>query len=193
MRGAQGAELPYNPSPQLPAASATTGAGRGSHLSGPAPPSGRGLLHLCGLQGPERRQSQSLLGNQPWVPLPGMRVCQCWWRLSAKAWGWEDGSGERNAVGCVDTAEGMGVRGRVARNAPRGSVVCLESEAPWLISAVGAGPSPLPSFSSSCLCGHWEGHHQSEHATVCCSCLSVPLPPATCRYFNCGRSNPALA
>ena len=52
--------------------------------------------------------------------------------------------------------EGTGVRGSMARNAPRGSVVCLGNEVRLLSGVQGAGLPPPP-HASSCFCGHWEG------------------------------------
>ena len=112
-----------------------------------------GVSSACGVQAPECCPSQSLLGKEPWESLPGTRACQCLWGLSAKAWGWENGSRERSAVGCPDTSEGMRVRGCMAGNATRGS---LESEASLLRGARWAG-LPLLSDASSCLCRQWEG------------------------------------
>ena len=149
----KGQNCHYNPFPHLPASSASMGIGKGSHLSGHAHPSGQGLLCPCGLQGPECCPSQSLLGNQPWAPLPGMRVCRCWLGLSAKVWGWENRSGQRSVVSCTYIAVGTGVRGCAAGNAPRGSMHCLESGAPLLRGVRGTGP-PLSPHASSCLCRH---------------------------------------
>ena len=149
------------------------GTGRGFHLNRPAHPLGQGLLHPCGLRGTECCPSQSLLGNQPWVPLPGSRVHQCWLWLSAKVWSWKNRSGERRAVGCMDRAEGMGVRGCMAGNAPRGSVICLENKAPSLRGTRGVGDRhPHPPAPASM--GTGRGSHQSEHAIVCCNCLPDP-------------------
>ena len=58
-------------------------------------------------------------------------------------------------MGCADTVEGMGVRGSMARNAPRGSGVCLGSEVLLLRDAWGVGPTALP-YTSSCCCRYWE-------------------------------------
>ena len=74
LSGMQGAEPPLQPLSHPSASSTSTGTGRGSHWSGPTYPSGQGLLSPRGLQRSERYPSQSLLGNQPWVALPGMRV-----------------------------------------------------------------------------------------------------------------------
>ena len=68
--------------------------------------------------------------------------------------GLEKQTQERNTVGCVDTIEGTGVRGHMAGNAPRGSWVCLESEAPLLRGTWGAGTTRLP-YASSCCCSYW--------------------------------------
>ena len=170
----------YNPFPHPPASSASAGTGRGSHLSSPSHCSGWGLLPPRALQGPECHLSQSLLRNQPWEPLPVMRDHQCCQGLSAKAWGWVNRSRESNTVGCADTAEGMGVRGCVAGNAPRGSMVCLESEVPLLRGAWGAEP-PLPPHASYCLLAHWEGLHpeQAHH-----SLLQLPAAPCCCRQLT---------
>ena len=144
----------------------------------------RGLLHLRGLQGPEHHPSPSLFGNQLRAPLPGTRVCRFWQRLSAKAWGWENGSKKRSAVGFVDTAEGMGVRGCAAGNGPRGSVVCLESEASLLSDMQRAVPPLQPlSLRAGFLSfhGHWEGLHSEE---ACHSLLQLPASPCRCRQLK---------
>ena len=52
--------------------------------------SSQGLLCQDRLQHPEHRPSQSLLQNQPWVPLTKRGFCQCWWglrELNTKMWG----------------------------------------------------------------------------------------------------------
>ena len=54
-----------------------------------------------------------------------MGIHQCWWGLSAKVWGEKSGFRERTAAGCADSKEGMWVRSSIARNATKGSVVCL--------------------------------------------------------------------
>ena len=61
------------------------------------------------------------------------------WGLSTKVWRSANGSGERSAVGCADTAEGTGMRGCAAGRAPRGSMVCLKIEAPVLRGVQGEG------------------------------------------------------
>ena len=68
LSGVQGQSCHYNPFPHPPASLASEGTGRGSYLSG------WGLLCPHGLWEPKYHPSQSLLGNQPWVPLPGTRV-----------------------------------------------------------------------------------------------------------------------
>ena len=158
----------FKPFPHTQTSSTSTDTGRGSNLSRSAYPFGQGNLCPCELQGPECHPSQSLLGNQPWAPLPGTRVCWCWWGLSAKIWGWENRSRERSTVGCIDTAERTGVRGCVAGNDPRGSVVCLESEVSFLRGVQGSG-TPLPSH------GHWEGLPQEGmRQSVATACWSSP-------------------
>ena len=75
---------------------------------------------------------------------------------TAKAWGEESGSGERTTAGGAATTEETRVRGSVARNAPRESVVCLGNKVPLFSGVQRVGP-PLPPHSSPCLRGHWEG------------------------------------
>jgi len=78
----------------------------------------------------------------------------------------------------MDTTEGTGMRGSVARNAPRGSVVFLGNKEPLLSGAQRVGPPPPP-HASSCLCGIWERLHQREHAPVCCNCMLLSAATGT--------------
>ena len=159
-----------------PASLASAGTGRDSHLSRLTHPWSQGLLHSRRLQGNERNTSQSLLGNQPWVPLPEMGICQCWWGLSAKAEGKETRSRERTAVGCTDTTEGTGVWGSVA---PRGNEVYLGNEMPLLSGRQGVGPPPPP-HARPCLRGHWVGlPPEWAHPSL----LQLPAGLWCCRQF----------
>ena len=69
------------------------------------------------------------------------------------------GPGREPLLAVQRQTEGMGVRGSVARNAPRRSVVYLGNEV-QLLSGVQWAGSPLQPPSppnGPCLCGHWEG------------------------------------
>ena len=134
----------YNPLPHLLASSASVGIGKGSHLNGPTRPLVQGRLCQHRLWEPECRPSQNLLENQPWAPLPGMRVHWSWQGWRAKAWGWKDRPRERSTVVCRDTIEGTEVRGPTTRNSLRGSLVCLESKAPLLRGVWGDGTDNAP-------------------------------------------------
>ena len=152
------------------------GTERGSHLSWHACPSDQSLFCPHGFQGLEHHPSQSCLGEEYLVPLPGVRLYRCWQGLSAKAWGWENRSGERSAVRSVDTAVGMGMRRCTDGNVPRGSVVYLESKVTLLRGVQGVGPPPHP-HSCSCLCRHWEGlPPERVHPSL------LQMPAAPCRH-----------
>lgn len=83
--GIKEVELPLQP-PSLPTDFSLCRHQKG-HPSEQAHPPLKSRLLSPKLQGPEHCPYQSLLRNQPWVPLPERRSCQCWWVLSAKVWG----------------------------------------------------------------------------------------------------------
>ena len=64
--------------------------------------------------------------------------------------------------------EGMGVRGSTARNAPRGSMVCLGKQVPLLSGTQGAGLSlQLTSPPANASVGPGRGFHQNKFVPVC--------------------------
>lgn len=88
------------------------------------------------------------------------------------------------------TTEGTGGRGSGARNAPRGSVVCLGNEAPSLSTAQGAGLPP-PHMPAPASVGTGRDSHRSKCAPVCHNCLIVPTTAATRTHTPRGRRTPA--
>lgn len=85
--------------------------------------SNQGLFYQHRLVDPECCPCQNLLQSQLWVSLPEIGNFQFWQGPGGEALRWESASGERTTVGCEDTTERMGMRGSMARNALRGSVV----------------------------------------------------------------------
>lgn len=88
--------------------------------------------------------------------------------------GLENGSRERSVIGCVDAAEGMGVRGYAARNVSKGSVFCLESETQLLRGTWGGEAATAPTCQ---LLSPWalgetptRVNMPQSVATVCCFC-----------------------
>ena len=85
-------------------------------------------------------------------------------------------------VGCSDSTEETGVRVSVARNTPRGSMICLGNEVPVLSDTQGVGPPP-PLHTRPCLHRLWKGTptRASEPQFAATACGSLLLQ-TLCAY-----------
>ena len=108
--------------------------------------------------------------------------------LCIKAYFRRVGLGRRLLLAAQKQTEETEMRGFMARNAPRGSLVYPENEASLLSGMQGAGlPLQHPSLTTRApLFGHWEGCSQREHyQVVATSCWSMP-PQELCTHPSCG-------
>ena len=102
------------PSPPPPLSSASVGPGRGTLLSRIAHTTNQGLLTSLGsrvLSAAHAKTSFRVSSGCPGL----RRETPCSGRGQVVKCGGETASGERTAVGCVDTMEGRGMRGSAAR------------------------------------------------------------------------------
>lgn len=91
----------------------------------------------------------------------------------------------------MDTTEGTGNEASVARNAPRGSVVCLGNKEPLLSGAQRVGPPPPPHASSCPVPGrNPTGESMPQSVATACHCV---LPLALHTYPSCGCHAPPEA
>lgn len=154
------------------------GTGRAPHLRRFTHPSSQGLLNPCKLQSPEHCHHESCLWNLPWAPQPETGSCQCWWGPSTPNAVRRVDLGRGLLLAIQEQPEGMRVKVSMARNALRGSMVCLGNEVPVLSDTQGVGPPP-PLHTRPCLSRLWKGTPTTASKPQFAATACGSLPPQT--------------